>query len=190
MSDKKITHTNYRNHSGCGEKMLGDPYPQSVMKALESLVVFEYGYGGYPTVVTPTRVEVVTTVMSCLDRTVFEGTEVDMAPLVLASYFVAEARGDQKTLDTIREHLVAVTDTPAFHGNAFLITTAFPILMGQDVVRQALLRMVDPQPREESQRLALRLPTNDFTAAALLAYEQGLGFVETCTQLGLTEVTA
>lgn len=54
-------------------------------KVLNSFLIYEIGYGGRVTVLTATKVVVVTNIMGCVDTTTYEGSEQDMALIVEAA---------------------------------------------------------------------------------------------------------
>lgn len=63
---------------------------QTINQALESLIIYELGYGGYQSVIEPTRIVVITRIMNCVDQTTFTGTAEEMSLLVEACVLHAQ----------------------------------------------------------------------------------------------------
>lgn len=109
-------------------------YVKNVGQALESLVIYELGYGGRITELSATRAVVKTTVMNCLDTTIFEGSEEDMAPLVHVSALAAKHHGfqDERSKQEALDAVMAFTK-----GNPLLIKLGGDLIIGQYTVRRA-----------------------------------------------------
>jgi hypothetical protein len=73
----------YRQKDG-PEILLGNRYADT-KEAIESLCKFELGYGGQVTELGAERIEVVTTILHCKDRTVYIGSKEAMTDLVVAA---------------------------------------------------------------------------------------------------------
>jgi hypothetical protein len=83
MTQGKIKQTNMRQKDG---QVFGpDVYEKSLAKTLESLLLYEIGYGGTVTDLMPTKVTVLTRVMGCIDTVTLEGSEEDMELIVEAA---------------------------------------------------------------------------------------------------------
>ncbi|MBV5347868.1 hypothetical protein JZU46_06615, partial [bacterium] len=58
---------------------------ETVEKAFESLILYEFGYGGKIDYVAPTRIACLTNIMGCIDTTFFSGPADEMKLLVEAA---------------------------------------------------------------------------------------------------------
>jgi hypothetical protein len=132
-----IKHTNLRNN-GAGRHALGDSYEQKMPEALRSLVVYEMGYGGMVTDLSFTRVVIDTHIMSCHDRTIFEGAEDEMAWLVKVAGCHALLMGDETYHKALMEHGADVMEKVT-GGSPLLCAFTAPFIIGEGATRGALL---------------------------------------------------
>jgi hypothetical protein len=97
------------------------------------MLIYEIGYGGRPIEVTPTRISIRTLVMSCVDTTIFEGSEEEMIPLLsaLGAYFSAV---DTTSQEEMVERIIELTG-----GNALLVTMGSGLIMGREILRRIFL---------------------------------------------------
>ena len=170
----------YRMNGGPEELMCEGP--QSLDEALVSMLKFEYGYGGRPTVIRPTRVATFTTVLNCRDRTVWEGSEEEMRPLVLVS------RAFLDTLHPEVNHVLAETLAPKLHeasgGNAFLVSGLAPLFAGGARLRMLCLLLCSDFSDAAVAR-AKSMDIEDVVPVVTLAHETGRTFSEVCEELGV-----
>jgi hypothetical protein len=178
-----ITEHNYRNN-GRECPVITSAVTQD--KALERLVVYELGYGGSPTRVEPTVVEVDTQVLGCQDRTVWEGSVEEMQPLVEICAWVAHTYTEEvhaALANSLAPKLMEVT-----HGNPFLVANISGLLIGKARLQTACLLWCDgPDLAEEAVTKSQLLRLEDLVAVVLLAKERKQNFLETYHQLGLDE---
>lgn len=125
---------NYRNNGG-GETLLSNPLV-SMEDAMESLVKYELGYGGQISDVKAsgdrTTIEIKTRVLSCQDRTVFDGPKDEMMPLLQACKVWMEA-GKRVDMGKVASDLCH-----AMGGNALLITSSAGLAIGHATAQEAL----------------------------------------------------
>ena len=176
-----ITVTCYRNN---GEECTPHTRQQTLDAALNHLVEFEYGYGGLPVRVEPTVVEVHTRVLNCSDRTVWTGTEAEMAPLVEVSSYVAATC--TKEINNALAEAVAPKLLELKNGFPFLVSGLAGMFSGKARLRTACLLWCDgPALTDAAVALAQRLPLSDLVSTVVLARECKQSFVQTCAQLGV-----
>ncbi len=152
-----VEHYNYRNN-GAGESLLSS-YQQTPLDAVESLCVYELGYGGHVTELTDTRVEIRTEAGSARDRTVFEGSVSDMAPVVKA------AATASLVAHTCRQQIIegaagALAEMPEeIRGLAFHVANITPFLLGFGPAKVALLAVAGALDAKSVEGVAeMRLP--------------------------------
>jgi len=123
----------YRQKNG-PEALLHNRYAE-VGEALTSLCRYELGYGGQLTLLTNVRIEVVTRVLHCKDRTVYAGTGDDMKDLVTAALLWKQA--DLRV--TMDEWWQLVSDVT--NGVPLLVTMSAGILRG-NLAKEKLREML------------------------------------------------
>lgn len=146
---------------------------KSTDEALITLLKYELGYGGRPVDITPTRVTVVTHVLSCEDTTHFEDSEADMLPIHQALYWWGKAtENDDMLISRAAEQLAGTS--------AFVITNMAPMLLGGSRIRLALfLSMGITDQKKLTYLLDLKGPAlEDLVAAIRLAEETGADLKE------------
>lgn len=106
--------TSERNNGCQGPTMISE---RTVGRSLMSLCKFELGFGGRLIEVKPTKLVTLTHVMSCEDRTTFEGPEKEMKTLSLAAllFMNMSKTGESELMDRMIE----------FTGGRPLLITAF-----------------------------------------------------------------
>lgn len=67
-----------------GPEILLHSRKEEIGRALESMCKYELGYGGTVSFATNEKVEIITHIMGCKDRTVFSGTQEEMKDLLAA----------------------------------------------------------------------------------------------------------
>lgn len=145
-------------------------YEVTPERALRSLVTGELAFGGNITEATGTRLVVVTRVLVCVDTTIFEGTAEEMHQLNQVVYYYLQACGrqDDVLLDSVLLAAERLLGQQA--GNAFLLTTAAPMLMGRQ--RLALAALLAAGVTDEQDIAAgMRLSLDDLLAALELVQE-------------------
>lgn len=119
---------------------------KSIADALESLVVYELGYGGNVIDLTETKVSILTNVMGCKDSTIFEGPKEEMQSLVeiallgiYSSYqrlLLKEDRDEweDKRLEKMTERVIKVTK-----GSPLLINLASDMILGDFSMKACMI---------------------------------------------------
>lgn len=179
-----ITVTNYRNNGmECPPVM----YECTSTKALESMVIYELGFGGYVTDISRTRVVVNTEILRCKDRTVFEGPAEEMDFLVNVAAHHAATMGEKESRSVLVENagkfLGALPDN--IGGVPLYISMMAPFLMGNPSAKVALLfaaGMTDP----ETVRQIIPISLKDLFAAVELHRETGTPIVEIVEEMKLS----
>lgn len=106
---------------------------RSIENAVESLLIYEIGYGGSVIDITPTKVVVRTYVMACVDVTQYEGAEKDMEPLVAIA--IAAARLQKEPLsDSVIDQVMQFTG-----GKPLIVMLGAGLITGMSRVRQIML---------------------------------------------------
>lgn len=142
----------------------GGPVSKSVSKALESLVVYELGYGGKITEIDyPTKIAVETRICSKIDGTVFEGPEEKMKPLFEAAYFFLKATGEHSD-EIVNSAVQALGDRLGeLAGVPFFLSLAGPMVMGEETSKVALMLGMGITAEEDIKK-GVRLSTKDLVA--------------------------
>lgn len=166
-----ITYTNVRNNSGY--IYANEPEQRTVPKALESLLVYELGYGGRVAEWSPTKLVVETSIMACVDTVTFEGSEQDMALLVEAAYLAAEchpmrASSPKEYQDAAVNHIMSVTG-----GNPLLIKMSHGMLMGKPAVKTAIICMIGSDDEAVIKQL-LEFSATELLPIMLLVRQDGV----------------
>lgn len=135
-----ITYTNVRNNSGC--IYANKPEQRTVAHAVESLLIYELGYGGRVIEWSPVKLVIQTTILGSVDTVTFEGSEEDMTLLVEAAYLATEynpmKRGALKEYqDAAVDHIMRVTG-----GKPLYVTMACGILLGEPAVKATVIDMI------------------------------------------------
>lgn len=175
-----IKHTNLRNN-GNGMHDLGGAYEQKVTDALRSLVVYEFGYGGMVYDLSRTRVVVDTHIMSCHDRTIFEGAEDEMAWLVKAASCHALLMGD-KTFHKALVERCADQMMDLTGGVPLFCALTAPFLIGEGATRGALLMAAGVQDEAMVTKLA-PLPLKELMAVVEMHIDSGEPFERVVAQM-------
>jgi hypothetical protein len=118
----------YRQKEG-SEILLSSRY-EDLGGAILSLLKYELGYGGVVTSVTDDRMEVMTRIMHCKDRTVFSGEKEEMRDLQAAVYLWLKAE-KEVSFDAWYQKVAEVTN-----GVPLYVVMASGILKGQLVVEK------------------------------------------------------
>lgn len=114
---------NYRQKQG-PEILLSSRY-EELGDAVISLLKYELGYGGVVTSVTDDRIEVMTRIMHCKDRTVFSGEKEEMQDLQAAVYLWLKAE-EKVSVDAWYQKVAEVTK-----GVPLYVAMASGILKGE-----------------------------------------------------------
>lgn len=123
----------YRQKNG-PEILLNSRYAET-KEAIESLCKYELGYGGQITVLTSEKIEVVTMIMHCKDRTVYSGTKEAMKDLVIAACLWLRA-DREVSFDEWWKRVSAVSD-----GVPLLVAMSAGIVRG-DLVKEKLVEQL------------------------------------------------
>lgn len=160
-----ISYTSHR------DKQDGYNYPsvenqRSVEDALETFLLYEVGFGGRVTDVSETRVEIVTSVMNCLDTTVFEGTAEAMLPLVQVAVVAVKVQAETRTpSDHVMDRIMEITK-----GNPLLIKLSSGMLIGEDHLRRIMLYGLG-LPQEDIERWSsLRVSNKELLTSLMWAH--------------------
>ncbi len=164
-----------------GERFIDDPRQVSVSRALTRLVKYELGFGGKVTSISKNQITVETQVLNCHDTTTFAGSEEEMKPLYEAATFfmVASDRFHASSIEAVFNRLQEVGLT-----SAFALTAIGPILVGQTMVKTAMVLACGIQDETEV-RQAVALETDDFYSVLELALETGKSVSSLRQQLGV-----
>ena len=179
-----IRHTNLRDN-GDGQKNIGD-YEQSAADALRSMVVFELGYGGIVSDLSPTSVVVKTRVLACKDTTIFEGSEEEMEFIVRVAAHHVALMSDEASRNTLVEKAVDFLEMlpEGIRGVPFYITMMAPLLTGGPSAGAALLvaaGITDPEVVKELLPVSLK----ELVAAVELYRETGTPLPEIVREMKL-----
>lgn len=125
---------------------------KTVEDAFDKLFRSELMFGGQVTVLTPTRIETQTRVMSKLDTTVVTGEEAEMAPLVavVATYVTVQHDRHENIVQRAADELMRVAGEKDSKGKdtvkpLFAAMLAGP-LMGQATLKEMLASLhIDPE---------------------------------------------
>ena len=158
-----ITQTNRRIHSG--EECLPLIFPKTLDQALESLLIYEIGYGGQVVELEPTKVVTKTHVLSCVDFTEFVGSVEEMQPLVATAALCVkhDVRRNNASFDAAAEAVMNVTQ-----GNPLLIHLGGDYILGQYSLQNILAAVLGFEPQLNDLSM---LSKKDALAAMILAYE-------------------
>ncbi len=137
-----LTYISYRD-KGQGEIVLNRRHLAPLV-ALESLVVWEIGFGGYVSAVSESSVEVKTNVMGCLDRVLLTGSKEDLKPIMdfLRAFYWLKAEmnrnGVRQNLDSkLIDNILVETG-----GNPLLVTTYGVMKYQGGYAKMALLELI------------------------------------------------
>lgn len=111
-------------------------------EAMSSLIIYEIGYGGKVKSVTPVAVCVVTTIMGCVDHTLFEGTEKEMAILVEAAVLSVKIDSEFATSNRVYKNAVEESLISNAAGSPFVLTFGRGLLSGSISVKAILMTML------------------------------------------------
>lgn len=113
--------------------------PRNIDKAFNALVSCELAFGCQIKDITPTRIETVTYVMSCVDTTIIEGTEEEMKLLVEIAILYLEIQGNKEKRynDAVIDQVMKITQ-----GIPLLVKMGGDMIMGGMHVRAALACML------------------------------------------------
>lgn len=178
--------TNYRNNGG----FRFEPVERhaTIESALETLVVYELGFGGRVIDVRPDYLRVETRVFDTVDHTNFEGKSNDMLLLleaarnmtqVAAVQFVPGSEPHKRLMNTIQKFT---------HGNPLLLSLGGGIIAGGTRIKSSLLAMI-PQLHNNSPMLINKLANlsaKDLVALVAMIRINGWKF-EDCVELALSE---
>lgn len=155
----------------------------TVKRALESLLVYELGYGGVIEEITPTKVVVKTRIMSCIDTTIFTGSEEDMAMLVEAASISLDAdivkmvtkdKADNGIADAISTYVLKKTN-----GNPLLISLGSGMMLGSISIR--LIMVIILQSKQYAKKL-MKLKVDDlFAIFSMVIFDKQN--IDDCVQL-------
>jgi hypothetical protein len=117
----------------------------SIQKALENLLIYELGYGGIVTDITPTSVTTVSHVMGCVDTTIFTGSEEEMQLLTIAASIAVNrdlveavyGKNESGMADAISDYILRVTE-----GKPLLIEMGSGMLIGKINARLIMITML------------------------------------------------
>ncbi len=179
-----ITVTNFRNN---GMECPPVTSEEAASKALESLVVFELGFGGHVTGLSRTRVAVNTNILGCKDRTVFEGPAEEMEFIVRVATYHATITSEKEIRSALIENAAEfLNDLPRNIGGVPLyISMMTPFLVGNPSAKVALLfaaGITDPEVVKNIVPISL----NDLFAAVVLHRETGVPLPEIVKEMRLS----
>ena len=163
--------TKIQNRNNSGHQCPTDTCEVSVKSALESLVVYEIGYGGQITDITKTKVAVRTLVMDCVDTAEFTGTEEEMKLLVEAA---ALSLGTSPMAASVPEaYRQAALD------EVMKVTKGIPLymklgggmLLGGFTLKSLLIIMIGPESEEQTVFLTKQSNDELFTMMTMVRLE-------------------
>lgn len=170
-----ITYTNVRNNSG---RIYEDaPQQRTISRALELMLIYEFGYGGRLIELTPTKVVVRITIMACVDVSAFEGSEEDMKLLTEAAYLATEyhplkPKAPEAYKDAAMDVVMRVTK-----GNPLLINMSYGILLGTPAVKAALIDMIRSEDEAIIKEL-LELSPKELLPIMMLVRQDGVSVTD------------
>lgn len=185
-----IKRTDLRD-KGQGVKNLGE-CEQSPVKALESFVVYELGYGGFVTDLSPTKVTVETHIFGgTKDTTIFEGSREEMELIVKVAATHVAIMSDETSRNALIERAVDLLGTlpKEIGGLPIYIEMTTPLLIGGPSASVALLfgaGITNPETDPEVVKALLQIPLKDLMAAVELYWETGTPLLEIVREMKLT----
>lgn len=138
---------------------------RSLSQGIEHLMLYEFGYGGFITVLEKCKVSVRTSVMSCVDDTVFEWEKEESAVMldIISTYVaVKEKFSEDKTQDVLNDRVMAVTG-----GNPLKIKLCSGVITGNPPVRATLMQLIGSEKHLDQLR---KLNTKDLFTVFDLVY--------------------
>ncbi|OGN04402.1 MAG: hypothetical protein A3B99_04950 [Candidatus Yanofskybacteria bacterium RIFCSPHIGHO2_02_FULL_44_12b] len=182
-----IRQTNLRDN-GQGMKRDIGGCRRPLMAALESMVVYELGYGGSVTDLSETKVVVETVVLGCKDATIFEGSREEMELIVRVAACHAVIMGDETSRGAIIERVADFLGTlPSdVGGSPLYISLMAPFLIGGPSTSAALLLglgITDPVVINTLMPISLK----DLMAAVQLHKETDIPLPEIVREMGLAK---
>lgn len=180
-----IKYTNLRD-KGHGQKNLGE-FEQSATRALESMVVYELGFGGFVTELLPTKVVVETHIFGgTKDTTIFEGSEEEMAFIVKVAAHHTALMADEASRSVLVDRAVEfLGELPKEIGGVPLyISLMTPFLMGGPSAAVALLFAAGITDSEVVETM-VPIELKDLMAAVQLHREDGTPLPEIVREMKL-----
>ena len=179
-----IRYTALRDNGGGMSKM--SEYEQSASQALESLVVYELGYGGRVSSLSLTKIVIETQILGVKDKTIFEGSENEMAFLVKVAALHASLMNKRGNRDMFIEKAASFLDelSEGVRGNTLLVTTLAPFILGSHSATVALL-LGASVTEEETLKSLIPISLKDLTAAVALHLETAMPLPEIVSEMKL-----
>jgi hypothetical protein len=140
---------------------------RTLSDALEYILVYELGYGGQIVSLKETEVTTVTSVMNCIDTTVFKWAKEEHKVVmdVIATYVAIKKASEEKPIyDKLIDQVMAFTG-----GNPLKIKMAAGVIMGQPAVKATLLHLIGSEEHLDHLK---KLKSKDLFAVFDLVYLQ------------------
>lgn len=134
-----ITNTNERFNGAPCPPMVRD---QTISDAMESLVIYELGYGGQICEITPTKIVLFTRCLAAQDTVTLEGPADEMRPLIEFCGIYAQICGIEEINQAVTDHALNRTMEMS-GGRPLIVTTLGPMLMGQSRVKLTCLAWIN-----------------------------------------------
>lgn len=178
-----IRNTKLRNN---GELHNFGTHEVSAQKALETLVVWELGYSGFVTDISPTKVVVETHIFSCKDTTILEGSEEEMQLIVRVAVYHSLLMSNEKNRSTLIDRTADFLGTlpKEIGGLPLYISIVAPMLIGGSSASIALLLAVGITDLE-TVKILRAIQLKDLVAAVQLHYETGIPLTEIAREMEL-----
>jgi len=175
-----ITNTNQRfNGAHC------DPIirQQSITDAMQSLVIYELGYGGHIREITPTKLVVFTQVLAAQDTVTFEGPKDEMLPLLKFCAVYAKICQHQQITDVVIDHAMNLLGD--LSGKPLFVTGAMPMFIGQDRIKLACLAWINIEDEVVIKRAACMSTKNLLQIVMFMEQFPDMDFFQMADELGL-----
>ncbi|OQA03063.1 MAG: hypothetical protein BWY68_00849 [bacterium ADurb.Bin400] len=163
-----ISYTNIRYKGG---EQLPWSDQRSVSKALEDLLLYQLGFGGFVVEAGPTKLVTRTRVLGDLDVVTFEGSEKEMELLGnAAAVFMRLAEARRANPGTAERIWEALPKTKCGGVSPVIANMFVPMLLSNRLPKMAALIAVGVEPNDE----LLAVEDKDLVAAATLHWETGV----------------
>jgi hypothetical protein len=134
---------------------------ETVDKALRLFVMYEIGYGGYVVNFSDTRLEVVTNILSKVDKTLFEGSKEDMALLLEAAAVSVVTRPFSPFVTPEYNDAMVEVVMEFTQGRPNLIAMASGMLMGNFSIKAVLVTLLGADESQTEEILNLNPKSQD-----------------------------
>ena len=174
--------------SNTNQRFNGEDHPpivrkQSVNDALESLVIYELGYGGKIIKIEHTKLVIFTQVLGAQDTVTFEGPEDEMLPLLKFCAVYAQVSDHDEINKAVINN--ALNRLGPLSGKPLFVTGALPMFVGQSRIKLACLGWINIEDETTIKRAA-RMNTKDLLQIVMFMEQfPDMDFFQMADELGL-----